>query len=232
MNLEITKHFENLKLSGKKELTELDSKDLLKIYGIPIVETKLVKSAKDAGKIAEEFGYPVVLKISSVDILHKSDARGVKTFLNNKLEVGRAYKEIMKNAKIYNSNARIDGVVVQKHVKRGVEIIVGGVKDEIFGPTVMFGLGGVWIELMKDVSFRLAPVNKKTAKDMIKEIRGYPILGKFRGSEGVDINGIAEIIVKISELMANYEIREIDVNPIFARSDSVIAVDARIVLEG
>ena len=232
MNLEITKHFENLKLSGKKELTELDSKDLLKIYGIPIVETKLVKSAKDAGKIAEEFGYPVVLKISSVDILHKSDAGGVKTFLNNKLEVGRAYKEIMKNAKIYNSNARIDGVVVQKHVKRGVEIIVGGVKDEIFGPTVMFGLGGVWIELMKDVSFRLAPVNKKTAKDMIKEIRGYPILGKFRGSEGVDINGIAEIIVKISELMANYEIREIDVNPIFARSDSVIAVDARIVLEG
>ena len=232
MNLEIKKHFENLKLSGKKELTELDSKDLLKIYGIPIVETKLVKSAKDAGKIAEEFGYPVVLKISSVDILHKSDARGVKTFLNNKLEVGRAYKEIMKNAKIYNSNARIDGVVVQKHVKRGVEIIVGGVKDEIFGPTVMFGLGGVWIELMKDVSFRLAPVNKKTAKDMIKEIRGYPILGKFRGSEGVDINGIAEIIVKISELMANYEIREIDVNPIFARSDSVIAVDARIVLEG
>ena len=232
MNLEIKKHFENLKLSGKKELTELDSKDLLKIYGIPIVETKLVKSAKDAGKIAEEFGYPVVLKISSVDILHKSDAGGVKTFLNNKLEVGRAYKEIMKNAKIYNSNARIDGVVVQKHVKRGVEIIVGGVKDEIFGPTVMFGLGGVWIELMKDVSFRLAPVNKKTAKDMIKEIRGYPILGKFRGSEGVDINGIAEIIVKISELMANYEIREIDVNPIFARSDSVIAVDARIVLEG
>lgn len=232
MNCNLTEDFEKFKALGKKELTELDSKEILKSIGVPIVETKLAKTKKEAGKIAEDFGYPIVLKISSIDILHKSDAGGVKTFLNNSDEVEIAFDEIMNSCIKYNDKARIDGIVVQKHVKRGVEVIVGGLKDDIFGATVMFGLGGVWIELMKDVSFRLAPVNRATAKEMIKEIRGYPILGKFRGSDGVDINGITEVIVKISELMANYEIREIDVNPIFARSDSIIAVDARILLGG
>ena len=196
------KSLEKLKELGKLELTEIESKELLKQIGVPIVETKLAKTREEAGKIAKNFGYPIVLKISSIDILHKSDAGGVKTFLKNSEEVEIAFDEIMKSCRKYEKNARVDGVVVQKHVKRGVEIIVGGLKDEIFGPTVMFGLGGIWIELMKDVSFRLAPVNKNIAKEMIKEIRGYPILGKFRGSTGVDINGIADVIVKISKFMA------------------------------
>lgn len=230
MNSKLKKYIENLKADGKLELTELESKEILKLIGVSVAETKLGRKKEEAKKIAKSFGYPVVLKISSIDILHKSDAGGVRTYLKNSDEVEIAFDEIIESAKKYNKNARIDGIVVQKHIKRGVEVIVGGIRDKIFGPAVMFGLGGIWIELMKDVSFRLAPVKKTTAKEMIKEIRGYPILGKFRGGRGVDINGIADIIVKISNLMTNYNIREIDVNPIFARSDGTIAVDARIVL--
>jgi acetyl-CoA synthetase (ADP-forming) len=217
---------------NRRELTELEAKNVLEKYDIPVVTTKLAVSADEAVTLANDLGYPVVLKIASPDILHKIDAGGVKTFMESAEDVKSAFSEIIDNAKKYNPEARILGVTVQNQIPRGVEIIVGGLKDPVFGPCVMFGMGGTWVEVMNDVSFRLAPTTLKSAKEMMTEIKAYPLLTRYRGSEGVDIDSVAEIIMKISKLMyENQNIAEIDVNPIFARVDSVIAVDARIVLE-
>ncbi|WP_455391587.1 acetate--CoA ligase family protein [[Eubacterium] cellulosolvens] len=217
---------------NRRELTELEAKNVLEEYNIPVVKTVLAKTATVALKLADEFQYPVVLKIASPDILHKIDAGGVKTFIETPAAVKNAFNEIIANAKKYDPKARILGVTVQNQIPRGVEVIVGGLKDTVFGPCVMFGMGGTWVEVMNDVSFRLAPTTTDGAKEMINEIKAYPLLTRYRGSEGVDIEKLADIIVKVSNLMAeNLSIVEIDVNPIFARVHSVIAVDARIVLE-
>jgi acetyl-CoA synthetase (ADP-forming) len=217
---------------NRRELTEMESKNVLEEYNVPVVKTQLATTTEDAIELASELQYPVVLKIASPDILHKIDAGGVKTFLDAPNDVGNAFKEIIENAKKYDPKARILGVTVQNQIPRGVEVIVGGLKDPVFGPCVMFGMGGTWVEVMNDVSFRLAPTDVESAQEMISEIKAYPLLTRYRGSEGVAIDKIADIIVKISNLMAeNLNIAEIDVNPIFARVDSVVAVDARIVLE-
>ena len=222
----------NIITDNRRELTELEAKAVLEEYGVSIVRTELATTATEAEALANELGYPVVLKIASPDILHKVDAGGVKTFLEKVSDVTNAYTEIIENAKKYNPSAKLLGVTVQKQIPRGVEVIVGGLRDPIFGPCVMFGMGGTWVEVMNDVSFRLAPTSMEAAKEMMTEIKAYPLLTRYRGSEGVDIHGIADIIVKISKLMAENEIiTEIDANPVFARTDSVIAVDARIVLE-
>lgn len=214
------------------ELTEIESKTVLKHVSIPIIDTKLASDEETALDYAKFFGYPVVLKIASPDILHKIDAKGVATNIAGASEVRANFKEIIKRARKYDPKARILGVTVQKHIPRGIEVIVGALHDQIFGPTVMFGMGGTWIELMKDVSFRLAPTTKESALEMITEIKGFPILSRYRGGEGVNLELMADIIVKISRLIGSYdEIAEIDVNPIFARADDCIAVDGRIVLK-
>ena len=224
--------FQKIRAEGRRELTELEAKTVLEDYNIPVVKTQLATTAKEAVQIAADQGYPIVLKIASPDILHKIDAGGVRTFLETPTDVADAFTKIIENAKRYDPKARIHGVTVQHQIPRGVEIIVGGLKDPVFGACVMFGMGGTWVEVMNDVSFRLAPTTFVSAKEMMSEIKAYPLLTRYRGSEGVDIDGIADIIVKISKLMSeNQDITEIDVNPIFARVDSVIAVDARIVLE-
>ncbi len=224
--------FEKISTEHRRELTELEAKWVLEDYNIPVIRTELAITAFEAIKLATDMGYPVVLKIASPDILHKVDAGGVKTLLKDPPEVEHAFHEIISNAKKYNAQARIFGVTVQQHIQRGVEVIVGGLKDPIFGPCVMFGMGGTWVEIMNDVSFRLAPTNKNNAIEMMKEIKAYPLLTRYRGSEGVDLEGIADIIVKVSNLMyENDIIAEVDVNPVFARTDASIAVDARIVLE-
>jgi acetyl-CoA synthetase (ADP-forming) len=217
---------------NRRELTELEAKNVLEEYNIPVVKTELATNTDEALNLATKLGYPVVLKIASPDILHKIDAGGVKTFLESPDDVKNAFNEVIENAKKYNPDARLLGVTVQHQIPRGVEIIVGGLKDPVFGACVMFGMGGTWVEVMNDVSFRLAPTTIKAATEMIGEIKAYPLLTRYRGSEGVDIEKVASIIMKISKLMSeNPNIAEIDVNPIFARTDSVIAVDARIVLE-
>lgn len=224
---------EKIQKDNRRELTELEAKNILEEYDIPVVQTELATNANEAVNLASELNYPVVLKIASPDILHKVDAGGVKTQLTTPDEVKDAFVEIVESAKKYDPNARILGVTVQQQIPRGVEVIVGGLKDPVFGPCVMFGMGGTWVEVMNDVSFRLAPTSVKNAMEMIKEIKAYPLLTRYRGSEGVDQEGIADIIVKVSNLMSeNSIICEVDVNPIFARIENSIAVDARIVLEG
>jgi acetyl-CoA synthetase (ADP-forming) len=226
------KIFELVCSENRRELTELEAKNVLESYAIPVVQTELATTEAEAIKLAGELGYPVVLKIASPDILHKVDAGGVKTMLKTDSEVKKAFTDIIENASKYDPDARILGVTIQHHIPRGVEVIIGGLKDPVFGPCVMFGMGGTWVEIMNDVSFRLAPTSLKKAREMTHEIKAYPLLTRYRGLEGVDIDSIADIIVKVSNLMHENEIiAEVDVNPVFARADSSIAVDARIVLE-
>lgn len=230
---EIFKVLKEAKSSGRKELGELEAKKVLSLCGVPVNRTELATTSDEAVRIAREIHYPVVMKIASPDILHKSDAGGVKTGIGGELEVKRAFEEIISNAKTYNPTARILGVTVQKHVSGGKEVIVGGLQDKSFGPTVMFGLGGIWVEVLKDTSFRLAPLTKEEALEMIKEIKGYPVLAGMRGEPPADVESIADVIEKIGILVAEFpQIFELDINPLFVfpSGRGTVAVDARILL--
>lgn len=213
-------------------LTEIESKELLKKAGINIVDTKLAASAREAVALSKEFGFPVVLKIASADIVHKSDAGGVKTGLRNATQVSKAYKDIITSVKQKHPKATIDGVSVQPMAKAGVEVIIGVSKDAQFGPVLMFGIGGILVEILKDVSFRIVPLIPRDAREMIKEIKGYPILEGYREQEPANIPLLEEMLLKISDFSdKNPEIKELDLNPIFAYKDGAVAVDARVVLE-
>jgi acyl-CoA synthetase (NDP forming) len=217
---------------GRTLLTEVESKELLSKAGISVIETRLAQSKEEAMSISEQLGFPVVLKIASPDIVHKSDAGGVKLGLKTVRQVGKAYDDIMKSMKQKSPQAKIDGVSVQKMARPGVEIIIGMSQDAQFGPVLMFGLGGIFVEILKDVSFRIVPLTKRDAREMIKEIKGYPLLEGYRGGEPVNIDYLEEMVLKVSDFVEqNPEIKELDLNPIFAYSDGAVAVDARIVLE-
>jgi acyl-CoA synthetase (NDP forming) len=213
-------------------LTEVDSKELLKKAGIPVVEAKLARTKKEAIAISKELGFPVVLKIGSPDVVHKSDSGGVKLGLTNATQVGEAYSQIMSSVKQAYPEARIDGVSVQTMAPPGVEVIVGMSKDAQFGPVLMFGLGGILVEVLKDVSFRIVPVTERDAREMINEIKGYPLLQGYRGQKPASIPALEQLIVKVSQFVENNpQIKELDLNPIFAYPDKAVAVDARVILE-
>ena len=213
-------------------LTEVESKELLKQAGIPVIEAKLARSKKEAIALSREMGFPVVLKISSPDVVHKSDSGGVKLGLTNATQVGKAYSQIIPSVKQVYPEARIDGVSVQTMAQPGVEVIVGMSKDAQFGPVLMFGLGGILVEVLKDVSFKIVPVTRRDAREMIEEIKGYPVLQGYRGQKPASIPALEELIVKVSQFVEkNPQIKELDLNPIFAYPDKAVAVDARIILE-
>jgi acyl-CoA synthetase (NDP forming) len=173
-----------------------------------------------------------VLKISSPDVVHKSDSGGVKLGLANATQVGKAYNEIISSVKKAYPKAQIEGVSVQSMAPPGVEVIVGMSKDPQFGPVLMFGLGGILVEVLKDVSFRIVPVTARDAREMIKEIKGYPLLEGYRGQRPASIPALEKLIVKVSQFIEkNPQIKELDLNPIFAYHDKAVAVDARIILE-
>jgi acyl-CoA synthetase (NDP forming) len=224
--------FDQAKKEGRFILTEFESKKILKQAGIPVVETKLAKTQKEAVSLSRKMGFPVALKIASPDVIHKSDSGGVKLSLNNVTKVKKAYDEILKKVRKQYPHAVIHGVSVQKMARPGTEVIIGTSKDPQFGPVIMFGLGGIFVELLKDVSFRVIPVERKDAQEMINEIKGYPILEGYRGKDPADISALVEIILKISKLIEeNPQIKELELNPIFAYRDKAIAIDARIILE-
>jgi acetate---CoA ligase (ADP-forming) subunit beta len=215
-----------------KLLNEFESKELLRLAGIPVVETKLARTKQEAVDISKELGFPVVLKIASPDIVHKSDAGGVKTKLVNVTQVGKAYRDIIASVKEKFPEAEIQGVSVQKMARPGTEVIIGMSKDAQFGPVIMFGLGGILVELLKDVSFRIVPLLQRDAAEMIREIKGYKLLEGYRGQEPADIKALEDLILKVSDFVEkNPQIKELDLNPVFAYKDGVLAVDARIVLE-
>ncbi len=219
-------------IKSQNLLTEVESKELLKKAGIPLVEAKLARSKKEAISISKEMGLPVVLKISSPDVVHKSDSGGVKLGLANATQVSKAYNEIISSVKQAYPEAQIEGVSVQPMVPLGVEVIVGMSKDPQFGPVLMFGLGGILVEVLKDVSFRIVPVTARDAREMIRELKGYPILEGYRGQKPASIPALEKLIVKVSQFVEeNPHIKELDLNPIFAYPDKAVAVDARIILE-
>jgi len=213
-------------------LAEVESKELLQKAGIPVVEARLARTKREAVSISKQMGFPVVLKISSPGVIHKSDAGGVKLGLANATQVGKAYSEIVSSIKQAYPEAEIHGLSVQRMAGPGVEVIIGMSKDPQFGPVLMFGLGGILVEVLKDVSFRIVPVSERDARDMIREIKGYPILEGYRGQKPVSIAALEKLIVRVSQFAENNpHIAELDLNPVFAYPDKAIAVDARVVLE-
>ena len=212
-------------------LTEIEAKHILGEAGINCISTVLAASREEAVSISEEIGYPVVLKVSSVDITHKSDSGGVKVNLPDKAAVENAYDEIMTSCRAYAPDAHIEGVSVQGMARAGTEIIMGMIKDGSFGPVVMFGLGGVLVEVLKDVSFRIVPIDKNDAVEMTSEIQGKKLLEGYRGQAPADVPCLQEMLVKLSDFVNdNPGIEEIDMNPVFAYSDGAVVVDARIIL--
>jgi acyl-CoA synthetase (NDP forming) len=213
-------------------LTEVESKQLVSGAGIPAVETRLARSKAEAVAMSKELGFPVVLKIVSPDVVHKSDSGGVKLGLANAAQVGRAYAEVVAAAKKQGPKVKIHGVSVQKMAKPGVEVIMGMSKDDQFGPVLMFGLGGVFVEVLKDVAFRIVPLVRRDASQMVREIKGYPLLEGYRGQEPANITVLEDLLLKLSDFVDKTpEIKELDLNPIMAYSDGAVAVDARVILE-
>ncbi len=219
--------------SKRDILTEPEAKEIFAAYGLPIPRGKMAQNAEEAVKIAEAIEYPVVLKIVSPQIIHKSDAGGVKVNLKNDKEVREAFEEIMENARRYDPHAEILGVYVQHMEPWGTETIIGSVNDKQFGPTVMFGLGGIFVEILKDVTFRIAPFSKEDALDMIREINGYKILRGARGEKPRDIEAIADAVSRLSQLVWDFrdDIKEVDANPVIVYEKGLSVVDARIILK-
>jgi acetate---CoA ligase (ADP-forming) subunit beta len=216
---------------GRVLLTEIESKELLKESGIRVVDTRLATSKEESISIAEQLGFPVVLKVASAEITHKTEAGGVKLNLKTPEQVGIAYGDILTAAKQRYPGATIRGVSVQKMSPPGTEVIMGMSRDAQFGPVLMFGLGGILVEILKDVSFRIVPLTQRDAREMIREIKGYPLLTGFRGMAAVDVAKLEDMLLKISALMEHtHEIKELDLNPVFAYADDVITADARVIL--
>jgi acyl-CoA synthetase (NDP forming) len=223
---------EEINCRSRTLLTEIESKELMREAGIDVVDTRMASSKEEAIAISEKLGFPVALKIISPDITHKSDSGGVRLGLKTSTEVEKAYNDMLMAVGRRCPGALIEGVSVQKMVPLGVEIIIGMSKDPQFGPVLMFGLGGIWVEILKDVSFRIVPLERRDAQEMIQEIKGFPLFKGYRGTDPISLTHLEELLLKVSRFVENHpEIKELDLNPIFAYKDGAIAVDARIILE-
>lgn len=213
-----------------KTLNEYESKKMLEDAGIKTTTAFIAKTQKEAVDTARKVGFPVVLKVLSPQLTHKSDAGGVKLNLADENAVRKAYDEIVSSAK--KVGVTPDGVTVQKMAPPGTELIVGINKDPQFGHVIMFGLGGIFVEIFKDVSLRIVPITERDADEMLNEIKGLPLLKGYRGRPPSDIQKIKNVLLKVSDLASRHqEIKEMDINPLFAYPDDVLAVDARVILE-
>ena len=220
------------RLEGRKALLETEAKTICTEYAIPATKFKLAKNEEEAAKFAAQIGFPVVLKIVSPDIIHKSDAGGVKVNLKTAEEVSNAHGKILDNAKKFNTAARIVGVLVQEMAPQSTEVIIGAIKDPQFGQTVMFGLGGIFVELFKDVTFRIAPITHEDAYEMVTKVKAYPLLTGYRNTPAADLEAIITVLLNTSKLVIDYpEIKELDLNPVMAYEKGSKTVDARIILE-
>lgn len=223
---------DGLRATGRTLLTAPEAREICQAYGIPVPPEGLATSIEEAVRIARDIGFPVVMKIVSPDIVHKTEAGGVRLGVDNAREVRQAYRTITANAWHYKADAHILGVQLQPMVSAGHEVIVGMIRDPAFGPVVMFGLGGIFVETLQDTTFRLAPTNTVEAARMLNEIRGAAMLRGVRGQPPVHQDALASLIVNVSQLAADFpEIAEVDLNPVMASSTGAIAVDARILVD-
>jgi acetyl coenzyme A synthetase (ADP forming)-like protein len=228
----VRKVLEMVKAQGRGALAPDECRPVCAAYGIPLPTEALAKSTAEAAKLAAGVGYPAVMKIVSPDILHKTEAGGVIVGVGDAAAAERAYEKLVANAKAYKADARIEGVLIQRMLSGGHEVIVGALTDPSFGKVVAFGMGGVLVEVLKDVTFRLAPAGAADALSMIDGIAAAEILRGVRGGAPIDRAALARIIVAVAQLAADFpEIREIDLNPVFARSDGATAADVRIIVD-
>jgi acetyltransferase len=218
---------------GRTFLLANEGQAVMRAAGIAIPQSAIVRSLNEAVRAAEEIGYPVVMKVVSRDILHKSDAGGVALDLVDRNEVIDAYQAILRNCRAYKADAAIDGVEVSEMVRAGTETIVGARRDSTFGPIIMFGLGGIYVEVMKDVAFRSLPINRKEVMSMVKQIRAYPLLLGVRGEEKKDVDGVVDTIIKVGAIVQKCKmITDIEINPlvVYENGKGVKAVDVRILI--
>ena len=224
--------FSRVRKEGRKFLLEPEAKTVCRDYGIPVTNFRIAENETEAVEFAKDIGYPVVLKIVSPEIIHKSDVGGVIINLKDSRDVQNAYKQIMDNVQKHKPNAKIIGMLVQEMAPSSTEVIVGATKDPQFGPAIMFGLGGIFVEVLRDVTFRIAPVTEDEAREMITEVRAYPLLKGYRNTPPADIDAIVKILLNTSRLVTDHEeIKELDLNPIMVYEKGAKTVDARIILE-
>ncbi len=229
--MEIEIILEKISDSGNKIALPDEALDIVKLSGIDVPDHILVKSPGEAMEASAEIGFPLVMKVASTEAIHKSEAGGVVLGIQGVQEVEENYNKIMTDLKREIPDAQISGVLLQKQIPEATHLIVGGLHDEQFGPVVMFGMGGVLVELFKDVSFRIAPVTKVEALEMIREIKAYPALSGYRGSKVLDIKQIMKTIIIISELISKIStIKEVELNPLLVYEKNVMAVDAKVIL--
>ncbi len=217
--------------TGKRNLTEPEAFALLGHFGIPMVPHAAAATADEAAAAADRLGYPVALKVVSPDILHKTDVGGVALHLADAGGVRRAFADIQSKARAASPQADLRGALVAKMAAAGPEVIIGMTRDAQFGPALMFGLGGIFVEVYKDVAFRLPPLTEADARDMIHEIKGLPILTGFRGRPACDLQAIAHCLLAVSRLVeARPDLEELDLNPIIAYPTGCLVVDVKVVL--
>jgi acetyl-CoA synthetase (ADP-forming) len=225
---------------NKTSLLEHEARNLLRDSGIVVQDYEFCTSEEEAVQAADNIGYPVVLKIVSPQVIHKSDAGGVRLNLVKERDVRKAYKDIMRSVSKHSPEAELMGVLVSSYIEKGTEIIVGAINDFQFGPVVMVGLGGVFTEIFNDVSFCLAPVDHSEAMEMLdhseamemlRSLKAYPIIQGVRGKKGINIEALVDLIQRVSELVERGDIEELDLNPVLCFDDKVIIIDVRILLK-
>ena len=215
-----------------KTLNIVESKRLMEKYGIKFADSRLAKNVDEAMILANSIGYPVALKIVSDDISHKTDVGGVSVGIRNDSDMGRAFRDMMVSVKKKYPKARLKGIMVQKMVDDGLNILIGGKRDPQFGQIVVFGLGGIFVEVMEDVAMRVVPIDRRGAMDMMAETKAFKVIDGYRG-KSYDAEALAQIIVKVSSMLEKRDdIVEMDINPVIALRKGAVAVDARIVLDG
>lgn len=215
---------------GSFVLTEYEAKRVVAEYGVPVPDGDLATTTAEAVEIADALGYPVAMKAMAREIVHKSDAGIISLDVDSAAAVEEAWDDLLANATEYDPDATVDGVLVTPMAPPGIEVIVGVNRDPQFGPVVMFGLGGIFVEVLEDVSLRVAPIDALTAEEMIAEIDGHPLLQGARGADPVDIDALCDVIVAVSELAMDLPVEELDLNPVFAYPDGALAIDASMVV--
>lgn len=217
---------------GRKVLVEPEAKELLRLASFPVPKSRVVKDVTAALEAAREIGFPVALKLVSPDIIHKSDAGGVFLNIMNEKEIEEKWSSVILGVADDYPTALIEGFLIEEMAPRGAEVIVGAIRDEQFGPAVMFGIGGVTVELMKDVSFRLAPITREEAFEMMGEVKGFPILTGYRGQTIKDLDAIADALIKLGDIMGRVDgLKELEINPLIVYERGAVVADARAVLE-
>jgi len=224
--------FEKVRRKKRNNLTEEESRLVLKYYDIPMVDSKKTTGIEDALEFAKKIGYPLVLKIVSPDIIHKTDVGGVVLDVEDEHELRESYQKMLRVVRKRAPKAEIEGINVQDMVEGLCEVIIGGKKDPTFGQTIAFGMGGIFVEVYKDISFRVVPINREDAEEMMKEIKGYKVLEGYRGKPAADIGTLVDVLMKVSAMLEKeQDIKELDINPIFAAERGAVAADARIIIE-